>query len=192
MSPRRDRLRRRVVDQAVGPDRRGQHARALVGKQVEPACGVAAHAQELAPLVGPRPVEVGAHRRRPRRQRRSRPAARSSTGRTASRKVTKLDTGLPGRPMNSAVAAVGAAHRAEGQRLAGLDRDLPQVEPAFGLHRRACRWSSSPTETPPEVRIRSLPARAAPQRVARGVELVGHDAEVGARRSPAPAAGRAA
>ena len=42
---RRDRLPGRVVDQAVGPDRRGQHARALVGEQVEAAvrrCGARA------------------------------------------------------------------------------------------------------------------------------------------------------
>jgi hypothetical protein len=51
------------------------------------------------------------------------------------------------------------AARAEGQRLAGLHRDLPSSRGAFGQH-AGRRWSSSPTETPPEVTIRSLPAAA--------------------------------
>ena len=41
------------------------------------------------------------------------------------------------------------------------------------------RWSSSPTETPPAVTIRSCAAAALAQRCARGVEPVGHDAQIG-------------
>ena len=100
--------------------------------------------------------------------------------------MTKLDTGLPGRPMNQADEPSPRQHLAEGQRLARLDRDLPQVEPPFGLT-AGFRWSSSPTDTPPQVTIRSLPRGGAAQRLAGGVEPVGHDAEVVADRSPAPA-----
>ena len=47
------------------------------------------------------------------------------TGRTNSSKVTRLLTGLPGRPNSSALAA----HATKRQRLAGLDGDAPQVDP---------------------------------------------------------------
>ena len=63
---------------AVGPDRRGQHARALVREQVQPAVVVEAHAQELAAPVGPRPVEIGAQRQRRGGSARRRPAARAA------------------------------------------------------------------------------------------------------------------
>jgi hypothetical protein len=82
---RRDRLPGRVVDQAVGPDRRRQHRRALVAEEVEPAGAVAANAQELAPAVGLRPGEVGAHRDRPRRQLVAPAGAAAPAGRRAGR-----------------------------------------------------------------------------------------------------------
>ena len=73
------------------------------------------------------------------RSRRSsgRPASRRIAGRTNSSKVTKLETGLPGSPNRSVRAAVGArSHDPEGERLAGLDRDPPQLDPADLLERR--------------------------------------------------------
>ena len=133
VSPRAIVVAAGVVDQAVGPDRRGQHPRALVREQLEPAVGVAAHAQELAPPVGLAASRSRRASRSAAARRSVAPCRRSSTGRTASRKVTKLDTGLPGRPMNQRRRAVAAAHLAERERLARLDRDLPQVEPPFGL-----------------------------------------------------------
>ena len=128
--PAPQRLARRVVHQAVGPHGGGEHARALVGEQVESAVAVEPHAQELAALVGPGPVEIGAHRQ-PAGRAGSAPCSARSTGATHIRNVTKLDTGLPGSPMNSASRRRRAA-RTEGQRLARLDGDLPQLEPAFG------------------------------------------------------------
>src|SRR5690606_39000133 len=53
-----DRFARRHLDQPVAPHRRSQHARTLVGKQVEPARAIDAHAQILAPHIGLRPVEI--------------------------------------------------------------------------------------------------------------------------------------
>ena len=119
------------------------------------------------------------------------PCRRSSTGRTASRKVTKLDTGLPGRPMNQAVRAVAAAHLAEGERLAGLDRDLPEVEPALGLHRRAQvvfladRHAARGDDQ--VVALRRLGAARRAWRRAGRARCPGR-----CTRSPAPASGRAA
>jgi hypothetical protein len=39
-------------------------------------------------------------------------------------------------------------------------------------------WSSSPTLTPPLVRIRSCPSRGLAQRLRGGVAPVGHDAQI--------------
>ena len=46
------------------------------------------------------------------------------------------------------------------KRLAGLHRDLPQVERAQSACTAGLMWSSSPTDTPPLVRIRSWPCAA--------------------------------
>src|SRR5688572_1375671 len=48
----------RVIDQAIGPRRRGQHRRILRGKKIQPTLRVPFYAQELAPGVGLGPVEV--------------------------------------------------------------------------------------------------------------------------------------
>jgi hypothetical protein len=60
-------------------------------------------------------------------------------GRTSMTKVTKLEPKASGLP--------------------GLIAILPVLERAFGLT-AGLMWSSSPTETPPLVRIRSLPGAA--------------------------------
>jgi hypothetical protein len=59
-------------------------------------------------------------------------------------------------------AATGTLDVAIGEGLAGLDGDLPQVQRAQALT-AGLTWSSSPTDTPPLVRIRSC-AAAAPRR----------------------------
>ena len=109
---RRDRLPGRVVDQAVGPDRRGQHGRALVGRTGRGRrrrCGARAGTRGAGRACGQ--SKSARMRDRPRRQLASRPAARSRNGRTNSRKVTKLDTGLPGRPMKKAASRRRGAPR---------------------------------------------------------------------------------
>jgi hypothetical protein len=56
-------------------------------------------------------------------------------GRPWIRQVTKAGTGLPGRPMEPGLTP-SLRIFAEGQRLAGLDGDLPHIEFAFGLDGR--------------------------------------------------------
>ena len=122
---RRGRLWRwpgRVVDHAIAPTAEVSTPELWLGTAParRPRCGARAGTRGACRA---RPVEVGAWR--PRAGAGRRPCCKpSSAGRTSSRKVTKLDTGLPGRPMNQA-AAVGAWRLAEGERLAGLHRHLP-------------------------------------------------------------------
>src|SRR5690348_13470564 len=50
---------RGVVDEAVGPGGGGEHRGVLRRIEVEPALRIPFYAQEFAPRVGLRPVEVG-------------------------------------------------------------------------------------------------------------------------------------
>ena len=107
----RDRAARRVVDQAVGPDGGRQHARALVREQVERRrrrCGARAGTRGAGPGSASRSRRAAGMRRGATS---SAPCSRSRNGRTSSRKVTKLDTGLPGRPMNRPTCRRRAAPR---------------------------------------------------------------------------------
>ena len=68
------------------------------------------------------------------------------TGRTNSSNVTKLLTGLPGRPNSSTSRPSVAPRAAECERLARLDGDAPEVDAADGLERRpAPRHGRPPT-----------------------------------------------
>ena len=94
-------LPRRDVDQAIAPGQRGQHAGALVaetGRARPRRCGARAGTRGACRACGQsKSARIGDGRPACRA---GAPCRRSSTGRTNSRKVTKLDTGLPGRPMN--------------------------------------------------------------------------------------------
>jgi len=90
----------------------------------------------------------------------SMPCKARSNGDTATRKVTKLDTGLPGSPTNSAWPTLPKA-----RGLPGLIATChSSIRPSAATAGRI--WSSSPTDTPPDVRIRSC-VPAAPRRAAR-------------------------
>src|SRR5512134_1593407 len=56
----RDRVVRRVVDEAVGPGGRGEHGRILRGIQVQAALRIPSYAQVFTPRVGLGPLEIRA------------------------------------------------------------------------------------------------------------------------------------
>src|SRR5450631_1541906 len=70
-----------------------------------------------------------------------------------------------------------APHLSESERFAGLDRDLPEIEPTFGLHGRlevvflADRHAAATDD-------QVVATRGAAQRLAGGGEVVGNDAEI--------------
>jgi hypothetical protein len=87
------------------------------------------------------------------------PCSLSSTGRTAIRKVTSDDTGLPGRPMNHADEP---SPRKTSPKASGLPGFIAICQrssrPSFST--AGFMWSSSPTDMPPQVTMRSLPRAA--------------------------------
>ena len=97
------------------------------------------------------------------------PASRRSAGRTNSSNVTKVETGLPGRPNSSAGRSRGSAPSSPGaragperERLAGLDRDPPQVDAC-----RTPRTPSGPRRTARPRRRRETMIASAPRRARR-------------------------
>eukprot|EP01022_Parablepharisma_sp_SALTPOND_P029697 TRINITY_DN743_c1_g3_i1.p1 TRINITY_DN743_c1_g3~~TRINITY_DN743_c1_g3_i1.p1 ORF type:complete len:1024 (-),score=374.04 TRINITY_DN743_c1_g3_i1:652-3723(-) len=177
----RNGLSGRVVDQAIGPDGRGQHGRALAGEEVQPALGIAPHAQEFLAAIGAGPVEVGAQRHGLRQhglawqaleaqQEGSHEQQEGHEGRyRIARQAHEEGFALP--------CIRAASHLAEGQRLARLHGDLPQVDAPFGFHGRldvvflAHRHAAAGDD---EVML----ARRLAQGLAGGGQIVGDDAVV--------------
>src|SRR5665811_870885 len=54
----RNALARRVINQAVAPNRGSENARALVAKQFQSACGVLLHTQEFTAFIGSGPIKI--------------------------------------------------------------------------------------------------------------------------------------
>ena len=182
---RAPRPRRRAISaSAVGAEHRGEHVRALgvLGGRRRASRRRRRSAARAPPARG-----CAVARDRPRRARPScgsrpgsAPWSAASAGRTNSWKVTIADTGLPGRPKASVVAA-----RAEPGRLARDAGCTPQKRSSTpSAASAALTWSCGPTETPPETHhdVGRVERRA--ERRAGGVGAVGHALardELGAR-----------
>src|SRR5450830_1366423 len=93
-----DGLAGRIVDQAVAPGGRRQYSRTLMWEQVEAALVIETGAQEFLAAVGLGPVEIGAQAQRARRHLLHALQAQQE-GTHKDQKVTKVDTGFPGKPM---------------------------------------------------------------------------------------------
>jgi pimeloyl-ACP methyl ester carboxylesterase len=98
----RDGLARRIVDQAVAPDGRRQHARALVREQVQAAAALMRARRNSLRRLSAFGQSKSARSANAAARPPATPCRRRMKGRTNSRKVTKLDTGLPGRPRKKA------------------------------------------------------------------------------------------
>ena len=118
----------------------GEHVRTLATGQGRATSRRSSMPADPHPQECPPPGDVSTRLGRARPGRWSRPIEvvmaghTRSTGRTNSSNVTKLLTGLPGRP-NSSTPAVPAPGSPEGQRLARLDGDTPEVDLADLLER---------------------------------------------------------
>jgi hypothetical protein len=141
--------------------------------QVQPTCGIAAHAQEFAALVGLGPGEIGAGGDGLRIVTSRTPCRRSRKGRTSTAKVTKLATGLPGSPRKCACPTRPQAKGLPGLMAICHRSRLPSACTA-GL-----MWSSSPTDTPAAGEHHVVPGSGFAQRSQGGFALVGHLAQVG-------------
>ena len=86
--------------------------------------------------------------------------------------MTKLATGLPGKPMNGVPPMMPIATGRPGLIAIRHSTSLPT------LSTLALTWSSSPVETPPVVRIRSWRAGHLLQRARERGALVAQDAEI--------------
>ena len=155
-------------------------AGALIREEIQPARRVRFYAQEFAPRVGLRPVEVGPHREgvrfdrgRALKTQHERPHEQQERHEARHR--------VPGQADESRFAALiprpVAPHRAERERPARLHRDPPQVEAPFGIDRGldvillADRHAARRDD---DVAGRGCRAQCC----ARRFERVGHDAEI--------------
>ena len=164
--------------------RRGQHARALVGEQIQPARGIAARAQEFAAFVGPghREVSAGSYRNHSRvggtLQLQQKRPHQQQEGDEAGHRVAR-------QPHEMRRAAGRAPpHLPIGERLAGLHGDLPEIKLAelldrgldvvFLAHRDAAGGEDQ-----------VVPFGGRLQRGQRGGAVVRHDAQVAHRAAQA-------
>ena len=150
------------------------------GYRSSATCRVAPHPQEFAAPIRTRPVEVGAlHQRAGGKASGGALEPQQRTGARASMKVTKLETGLPGRARNQAPCETCPAC-AHVRTPVACRASLPPTRdrcPPFGLQRLASGDPPHRPRTPPQVTIRSC---AAARRRSPWVALqtVGDDAQV--------------
>src|SRR5450830_287848 len=166
-------LSRRIVDQAISPDRRGQYARALMRKQIESASIVKTRTQKFLTAVSTRPVEIGAHVQHPRLHL-LHSLQSQQEGPHKNQEGHKGRHRIAGQAKEKSLAASGAINFAERQRLTWLHGDLPHVEPPFCLHRRSHMiFLAHRNTTAGDDQIMIGSGRA--QGLTRGLQLVGDD-----------------